>query len=80
MFRGQKSRLAQCFVHEYRRRKYLFLIANVVEQIIKSSEAILIDSILKLRMQQMLILQIIYEVPAIVNESVYCIDAPATEM
>ena len=61
MLRGQRSRLAQCFIHIYRRQKYVFLIANRLEEVIKTfTGESLTGSVLDLEVHKVLSHQVIY--------------------
>ena len=75
MIRDRFTRLAQCFVHTYRRRKRTFVIANLLSFELKtSSSKSLRDEILDLNVYSISSQQEVFELSVVQSEILYYID------
>ena len=72
-----KSRLAQCFLHEYREKHYEFFIIKIIESCFaKQSREHFINFILNISTYMLISIQLIYFLSTFFHEIIYSIKAP----
>ena len=73
MFDNKKTRLAQCFLHEYRNKRYDFVIIDILQKYFIDSQ-FLQDSILDLFVYKNIFNQRIYFLSSILLRTIYFIN------
>ena len=75
VFGNKKARLAQCFLHEYRNRRYGFVVVDVLQRCFIDSQP-LQDPVLDLPVYKYISNQRIYPLSSVSPRTIYLIDAP----
>ena len=71
----KKTRLTQCFSHQYRENKYEFLIVNMIEKCLNDNLKSLVDFMLDLSVFKLISKQRIYNLWSLSRQNIYLIEA-----
>ena len=71
----EKTRLTQCFSHQYREKRYEFLIVNMIEECLNDDLKSLVDSVLDLFVFKLISKQRIYSLWSLSRQNIYLIEA-----